>query len=301
MPPYQASSSELGVRRAPVRRELIEEFAGLREHRAVRMLGFMASRCSFALLFLLLAAASHAAVIHRVHIEGDGRPTVIFESGLGDTLEVWKAVQHSIAVDCARTLSYNRAGYAGSDPARSVRDAETIVAELRSELRSRGVKPPYVLVGHSLGGLYMQYFARQYPSEVVGLLLVDSTHWNQQLLLGAPTQRPNRRGRVVLFMDYTARRELNDSAVAGEQVHVSPSPNGIPTIVLSSTGVFLGETPARRAEAARLQEDIVASFPGARHIRVDGSGHYIQRERPDVVVDAVRTLAGCKRPPDGDV
>ena len=141
------------------------------------MLGSMAFRFSFALLFILLAApaASPAAVVHRVHIEGDGRPTVIFESGLGDTLDVWQAVQHSIAVDCTRTLSYNRAGYAGSDPARTVRDAETIVAELRSELHDRGLKPPYVLVGHSLGGLYMQYFARQYPTEVTGLLLLEST------------------------------------------------------------------------------------------------------------------------------
>lgn len=235
-------------------------------------------------------------MVHRVQIAGDGRPTVIFESGLGDTLEVWKNIQAAIAADCTRTLSYNRAGYQGSDPARAVRDAETIVAELRSELRSRGLNPPYVLVGHSLGGLYMQYFARQYANEVAGLLLVDSTHWNQQLLMGAPTPRADRRGRVVLFMDYTARRELNDSAAAGEQVHLSPLTKPIPTIVLSSTGVFLGETPARRAEAARLQEDIVASFPDARHIRVEGSGHYIQRDRPDVVIDSVRTLAGCKRP-----
>jgi pimeloyl-ACP methyl ester carboxylesterase len=241
------------------------------------------------------SASSAAAVVHRVQIEGDGTPTVIFENGLGDTLEVWKDVQRSIATDCARTVAYNRAGYPGSDPARSARDAETIVAELRSELRSRGLTPPYVLVGHSLGGLYMQYFARQYADEVQGLVLVDSTHWNQQLLLGAPTEQADRRGRVVLFMDFTARRELNDSATAGAQVRSSPPAERIPTIVLSSTGVFLGETPARRAEAARLQEEIVADFPGAQHIRVDGSGHYIQKERPDVVIDSVRALAGCKR------
>ncbi len=259
------------------------------------MLPSVASRF-LALFFILsaIATASEGAVIHRVHIEGDGRPIVIFESGLGDTLAVWEQVQHAIAAGCTRTLSYNRAGYAGSDVASTARDAETIVAELRSELRGRNLQPPYVLVGHSLGGLYMQYFARQYPGEVAGLVLVDSTHWNQQLLLGAPTGRADGRGRVVLFMDYTARRELNDSAAAGEQVHLSPTPKGFPTIVLSSTGVFLGETPVRRAEAARLQEDIVSSFPDARHIRVDGSGHYIQRERPDVVIDSVRELAGCK-------
>jgi pimeloyl-ACP methyl ester carboxylesterase len=270
-------------------------FARLRDHSVARMLLFVTVRASaLSLLLLLASTAGDAAVMHRVHIEGKGGPTVIFENGLGDTLEVWEKVQRAVAADCTRTLSYNRAGYAGSDLARTTRDAETVVAELRNELRDRGVQPPYVLVGHSLGGLYMQYFARQYPNEVAGLVLVDSTHWNQQLLLGAPTERPDGRGRVVLFMDYTARRELDGSAAAGEQVHTSPTPNGFPTVVLSSTGVFLGETPARRAEAARLQEDIVASFPDARHIRVDGSGHYIQRERPDVVIDSVRELAGCK-------
>jgi pimeloyl-ACP methyl ester carboxylesterase len=248
-----------------------------------------------ALLWLcaMLAGLAHADVVHRVHMEGKGRPTVIFATGLGDTLEVWEPVQHAVA-SCTRTLSYNRAGYRGSELARTTRDAATIVAELRSELGRRGIAPPYVLVGHSLGGLYMQYFARQHASEVVGLLLVDSTHWSQQLLLGAPSARADQRGRVVLFMDLIARRELHDSALAGQQVHLSPPATSIPTIVLSSTGVFLGETPARRAEAARLQEEIVAEFPAAQHIRVEGSGHYIQKDRPDAVIQAIRQLAGCK-------
>lgn len=255
----------------------------------------------FRTLLLLLPWLAHAGtneavdVVHQVREAGEGPVTVIFESGLGDTLEVWRQVQHTIATNCTRTLSYNRAGYPGSDPARTTRDAATIVGELRAELRRRGVTPPYVLVGHSLGGLYMQYFARQYADEVAGLLLVDSTHWNQRLLLGAPTERADGRGRVVLFMDYTARRELNDSTLAGQQVLTSPPARHIPTIVLSSTGVFLGETPARRAEAARLQEEIVGDFPGAEHVRVERSGHYIQKDRPEVVVRAIRKLAGCEK------
>jgi pimeloyl-ACP methyl ester carboxylesterase len=253
----------------------------------------------FAVALLLAASSANAHVSHRVQIEGQGRATVIFESGLGDTLESWGAVQSAVAAGCARTLTYNRAGYAGSDPPRSVRDAQSIVAELRSELRTRGLKPPYVLVGHSLGGLYMQYFARQYAEDVAGLVLVDSTHWNQQLLMGAP--RPNadgRRGQVILFMDFITRQELAASALAGDQVHSSPLARSIPTIVLSSTGVFRGETPAARVEAARLQENIVSDFPGARHIRVEGSGHYIQKDRPDTVTLAVREISGCKPAPD---
>ena len=257
------------------------------------MLGSLAC----ALLTLSGGAAATAAsepVRHEVHIEGQGPATVIFESGLGDTFEAWKAVQGSIAAHCARTVSYNRAGYPGSSPARGTRDAQTVVSELRGELQHRGIAPPYVLVGHSLGGLYMQYFARHYPDEVAGLVLVDSTHWDQQLRMGASLPDPAKtRGTVMLFMPWIARREFTDSALAGEQVHESPHARRLPTIVLSSTGALRGETPALRTEAARLQEDIVADFPGARHVRVDGSGHYIQVDKPAVVIDSVRELAGC--------
>lgn len=250
--------------------------------------------------FTTLIHADAAAVTHRVHTEGNGRPVIIFENGLGDTFEVWNAVQPTLADACGLTVAYNRAGYAGSGAAPGPRDAESVVDELREELKRQKLKPPYVLVGHSLGGLYMQYFARQYSDEVSGLVLVDSTHWNQRLLLGAPNEdSTNRRGRVLLFMDFIARREMTDSALAGEQVNASPLPGFIPTIVLSSTGVFRGETPAARAQAARLQEEIVASFKGARHIRVDRSGHYIQKDRPDAVINAVREIAGCQAGRDG--
>jgi pimeloyl-ACP methyl ester carboxylesterase len=230
-----------------------------------------------------------------VKLEGKGAHTVILEAGLGDTLDVWKTVQPLIAAKCARTLSYNRAGYLGSDNSDEPRDSATIVAELRAELKSQNLKPPYVLVGHSLGGLYMQYFARNYPQEVAGLVLVDSTHWEQQLDMGNKANTPyNTRTAVTLFMPWIMRREITDSVDAGKQVHNSPAASGIPTIVLSSTRGPPGETPSARALAAGLQDEIAADFPSADHIRVIDSGHYIQKDQPQVVVEAVRKLAGCK-------
>lgn len=240
-----------------------------------------------------MPASATEGARHKVRIEGHGSPTIVLAGGLGETLDTWTNVQSSIASDCARTIAYNRAGYPGSSAARSPRDAAAIVAELRAELRRRGITPPYVLVGHSLGGLYMQYFARQYADEVSGLVLIDSTHWNQQLRMGLDDNQPFRHGTVVLFMSFIARRELTDSSTAGKQVHSSPTAGNVPTIVLSSTGAFRGETPASRAAAARLQEDIAAEFPAARHVRVDGSGHYIQKDRPKTVINSVRELAGC--------
>jgi pimeloyl-ACP methyl ester carboxylesterase len=81
---------------------------------------------------------------------------------------------------------------------------------------------------------------------------------------------------------------------AGEQVHASPLAVSTPTIVLSSTRGPVGETPPARALAARLQDEIAADFPEADHVRVNDSGHYIQKDKPEVVVEAARKLAGCK-------
>jgi len=247
---------------------------------------------AISIAFLAFRASAIESVHHLAHIAGHGRPAIIFESGLGDTYERWNAVQESVASHCGLTFAYNRAGYSGSSVAEGPRDAATIVAELRDELANRGIRPPYVLVGHSLGGLYMQYFARQYANEVSGLVLVDSTHWNEQLMMGAPQQQSNAKGSTMLFMPLIVRRELADSARAGEEVHMSP-PGHVRTIVLSSTGARRGETPAARTKAARLQESIAADFPGARHERVAESGHYIQIDQPRVVIDSVEELAGC--------
>jgi pimeloyl-ACP methyl ester carboxylesterase len=254
-------------------------------------------QASLLCLFVTGAVATPAEGLHhRVKLEGRGSRTVILESGLGDTLEVWSAVQPQIAAGCARTFSYNRAGYLGSDPSNEPRDSATIVAELRAELKRHNIRPPYVLVGHSLGGLYMQYFARNFPDEVTGLVLVDSTHWEQRLAMGNQPNTPySSRTAVTLFMPWIMRREITDSVAAGEQVHASPLAPSTPTIVLSSTRGPVGETPPARALAARLQDEIAADFPASDHVRVTDSGHYIQKDKPEVVVEAARKLAGCHR------
>jgi pimeloyl-ACP methyl ester carboxylesterase len=259
----------------------------------------MNARTGFLILALALAVTASAVspdtLSHQARIVGTGARTVILESGLGDTLDVWKDIQPRIAAHCARTLAYTRAGYIGSDPPEDgPRDAATIVAELRAELKKRNIEPPYILVGHSLGGLYMQYFARNFPRDVVGLVLVDSTHWNQHMEIDTSANTAYTRGReVTLFMPLIMRREFRDSIPAGEQVHNSPPAEFTPTIVLSSTMRPKGGAPVSPVDAARLQDEIVADFPGAQHVRVDGAGHYIQRDRPQVVINAARQLAGC--------
>lgn len=111
---------------------------------------------------------------HRLHFQdmGEGSPTIILESGLMSTVLTWQQIQPKLAKS-ARVISYDRAGMGWSDPGPEPRDAERIAEELRDFLRRAEIPPPYVLVGHSFGGLTMLLFAARYPHEVSGVVLVD--------------------------------------------------------------------------------------------------------------------------------
>lgn len=100
-------------------------------------------------------------------------PSVIFESGIGATSQNWAGVQEAVSA-FAHTVSYDRLGLGWSTPAVSERIPSRVVEELRAMLQAAGVRPPYILVGHSFGGLVVRYFAAEYPNEVVGTVLVDA-------------------------------------------------------------------------------------------------------------------------------
>ena len=116
----------------------------------------------------------------RLHINcmGQGTPTVVMDAGAGAPSITWGLVPSSIA-KFTRVCIYDRAGFGWSDPNLKVsRTSQQSVDELHTLLNKAGIKPPYILVGHSLGGANMRLYASQYPQDVVGLVLVDSTHEN---------------------------------------------------------------------------------------------------------------------------
>lgn len=107
-----------------------------------------------------------------------GVPTVVFESGLGSTLAVWNGINLTIA-EAARTVAYERAGIGASEPGTAAPTVKHIVAELHALLDRVGASPPYVLVGHSLGGPIINMFAATFPKEVAGLVHIDPTDFTQ--------------------------------------------------------------------------------------------------------------------------
>lgn len=262
---------------------------------ARRVSGFWLPTLAGACASGALLSAGAQTETYRYRQAGSGRPVVVFENGLGATLETWRAVQDDVS-EFTETFSYNRAGYGGSPPAVGTRDAATVVGELRALLAARGLEPPYLLVGHSLGGLYMQYYARNFPAEVNGLVLVDSTHWDQfeRLQSVAPTASSS------VGMTGVGREEFTAMEASCRQVRDSPSLQPMPLIVLSAgqpSGSRMPRSAVARAAPRvpaefwdEMQRELAAQLPGARHTIAERSDHFIQERQPQYVWASVRDI-----------
>ena len=136
----------------------------------------------------------------RIHLDctGHGSPTVLLESGLGDFSPIWTFVQGPVSAT-TRVCSYDRGGYAWSDPGARPRSFAQLGLELRTALARAGERGPFVLVGQSYGGLVVRGFAARYRPEVVGVVLVDAVHEDEHVVYGGQPHRlrDDAKGRVA--------------------------------------------------------------------------------------------------------
>jgi pimeloyl-ACP methyl ester carboxylesterase len=270
---------------------------------------------------------------YKMHINctGQGTPTVVLDSGLGDSYVSWLKVQPQIA-KFTRVCSYDRAGLGYSDSSPHPRTSRVMAEELHTLLHNAGVSPPYVLVGHSMGGYNVRLFASLYRSEVAGMVLVDSSHPEQEKrfpqalndldktwvreqefltfsmpfgiprLLGFCGNDAQVRAADCNFHSYreglTVLKTFSESAA---QASTAGSLGDIPLAVLShDPDLPQPEIPAdlikpmneaweqMQGELARL------SSRGTRTV-AKNSSHYIQLDRPEAVVEAVRGIVDQSR------
>jgi pimeloyl-ACP methyl ester carboxylesterase len=256
----------------------------------------------FALLALgaaLLAACSSRVPARVVTVDGHqveiatagagGAATVVFEAGLGEDWTHWDEVASQVALH-ARVFAYSRPGFGASDPPTTPRDPRQIVEELRSLLASQGYAPPYVLVGHSMGGTYMELFAKSHADEVVGAVLVDPRHRDFLMTCeaanigscGIPestlaTQAP------ALIAEYHA------FTMASEQIHAAGTFGSYPVRVLTATE-HQNVSPAWTTLWETMLASLAAEAVDGQQIIVQGAGHHIQLDRPDVVVENILAM-----------
>jgi len=280
---------------------------------------------------------------------GSGSPTVILEAGAGGSTLDWRRV-HGPLSRLIRTCAYDRAGMGFSDPGPLPRTAEAVAADFAALLSAASIKPPYVMVAHSLGSYFVRLFADHRPGDVVGMVLVDPSIEYQDRRFGeiAPAyldllrkddetareclrlaQAGTLQASLPIFRECTygyARDPQFSDALFDVQIRRRLSPdyrasllsethemNGadgaqldaarrsygrMPLIVLTqsdeSADVFPGLTPAQiRAMNelwVRMHEELTALSSRGSHRLVERSGHYIQQDRPDVVINSVKEI-----------
>ena len=258
---------------------------------------------------------------HQLHLlcRGSGSPVVILEPGLPGSSLAWESVTTDIAT-FTRVCSYDRAGYGWSDIGPSPRVVGNIVQELNVLLQAAGIEPPYVLVGHSFGGLVMQLYANRYPAEVSGMVLVDSSHPDQLSqttdletvsILGplirvlAPLGVPR-----FFFPVPAGSPKSRDDSVRTLERELLKTTKALRTVASELDGLreSLMEAGAHRPNLEKrplivltegrrgakfwheMQEDL-AKLSGVSDWQiVEGSGHFIHHDQPEAVVNAIRRV-----------
>ena len=234
---------------------------------------------------------------HQLYVEccGEGTPAVVLEHGLGDSWGTWRKVVPAVA-GFTRVIAYSRAGCRGSDPIpRQRRTSRDMVAELRVLLAAVGVPPPYVLVGHSFGGWNVRLFASEHPEEVAGLVLVSAPYDDAGNLQTFEELSPEERAERLRFHYGDKPPERANIGASAAEVRGSAPLRPIPVVVLTNVRDPDSMRPGVAARRDADQAALARIVPNARHVMVERAGHHIQRDRPEVVIDAIRSVVEAAR------
>jgi thioesterase domain-containing protein len=224
---------------------------------------------------------------------GAGDATVVFESGLGDDWQPWQLVGPEVAGQ-ARVFAYSRPGYGQSEPTAEPRDAEHIVEGLRALLAARGYAPPYVLVGHSLGGGYMELFAKAHPDEVTGVVLVDPRHRDFTTACAeAGIEGCVLPASIVATLPQVQIDELVAYAQTSEEVRSHGTFGSYPVRVLSATSH--GFSPEAEALWESMLGEIAGEAADGERMVFTGAGHYLQVERALEVSQVILSIVTAAR------
>jgi pimeloyl-ACP methyl ester carboxylesterase len=237
---------------------------------------------------------------------GTGSPTIVLETGIGAESSEWQLVATALARSRA-VFGYDRAGRGESDPGQGDRDALTMVGELNALLEATQTKGPYLLVGHSFGGLLMRLFAAAKHASVDGLVLVESVHPRQFQMLGPafPASSPSEVPALVQMRDFwtggwraaNSTREHVDFERSFAQDRSVTSLGNLPLCVVSAASFlntpFIPDAAARQRMQQlwnELQAELSRLSDNHRTVYLEKSGHFVQRDDPDSIVMAIEAL-----------
>lgn len=222
---------------------------------------------------------------------GKGVPTVILINGGSGPIEGWYKIFHELAEETT-VLAYNRLGVGKSDLPKNPQHGECIVNTLRQLLMEINVSPPYILVGHSLGGLYANLFARQFPDEIAGVVLLDSSHpedLSMNETHGAIIRGINKFLKV--FDSFSSHKKWNEVNYVKETVKQIQQAGSFPDIPLQViSGDQMPKMMPEHAFQIRKsnQMNLVQLSNQGKHILATKSGHFPQFSEPELVISTIK-------------
>jgi len=236
-----------------------------------------------------------------VRCQGTGAPAIVLEHGLGSSGVEWSDVQQELAED-TRVCFTSRARMGFSDPVpdSQARTAQDAVDDLAAALSGAEISGPYILVGHSFGGFVVRLFANQHPNDVVGVVLVDSAHEDQATAL-RDALSPSAWSELSGLFDSENPEHMDFQASADEASRAGHL-GDLPLIVLEAgqqhtdPGGTVSVETAHQIDQIMIdlwpeyQRDLSTLSHHGTHQLIGDSGHFIQTDRPDAVVDAVRSI-----------
>lgn len=230
---------------------------------------------------------------HRIQIEcrGVGSPTVVMDSGLSMTMETWGRVPADVA-GFTRVCTYNRAGLGYSDSGPKPRTSKVLVNELDTLLVKAGVAGPYVLVGHSVGGLNVRLYASEHPDKVVGMVLIDASDENEYQRLAALKSGAEKE--KYLQHEGGGNFEGVNLLASAEELRGAAPIHAMPLLVLTARGRER-QNPEEAQVIEPLQANLAKLVPNGKQIIAENSGHFIQLDRPFLVTDSIFLVVRAAR------
>ncbi|QKS70476.1 alpha/beta hydrolase [Paenalkalicoccus suaedae] len=219
-----------------------------------------------------------------------GGATVILDAGYGDSSQTWDSIVHSVQ-KLASVFIYDRAGTGKSSKSINPRTSLFIVKELKELIEKASVPPPYILVGHSFGGINMRVFASTNPDTVVGLLLLDTppTTYKENFLPTMPSSFQK-----AYTEQFTSEGNYEEYHSSLQLAHHSPIRESIETFILAAGNKNLYTTASQQLWN-KLQMEEADFFTNCTFFIVENSSHYVHHDQPDHVINAIKGLIEKKR------
>lgn len=226
-------------------------------------------------------------------VAGAGRPPILLINGGGGPIEGWFRVFRPLSA-LSTVFAYNRAGIGKSDRPTEPQTADVVVRDLRALLATLSLTPPYVVVGHSLGGLFANLLARRHPHEVAGVVLLEASAPDDIALMKSGEgafQRVIRRALDSVFGKDQFGEPDHAETSARQVAGAGPFPDIPLAIVTGGKPAMAFLTPAHQRQGrAANQAALAALSPRGQQVIAARSGHFPQFSEPDVVVGAIEDV-----------